>query len=536
MYARVSTTEQVDGTSLTTQTERCRAYIGAQGWALSGEFIDEGVSGAKANRPALERLLDAVRNHDVEAIVVSKLDRLGRSMRHLVGLLGELDDRGVRVVSVAEGFDSQTPAGRLQRNILGSFAEYEREQIRERTTSGLVATARDGFWPGGQPPYGWRLARDGRHTKVELDQDEALVLRMAAEMLVVEGMQWADVARRLNANGHFPRKGGSWNRTSLRWALSGPLAGEWHYAPTAGSRRHPGEGLAVVRGPEIVPSPLRDAIDRILTSAERGQRPEWYPYLLTGRFQSLCGFQYTGAHKTKRGFGYECRRHYRASVYGDEDCQCRRVPVELVEPLVWGGLVEMLSEPGRLDALAEQWLAKTMAPAGVERESLEAVERRIERLEANLTRQVADYLRQGVPGNTVRLATAEVVSEVEQLKAYRAKLATITERRSGASLRSDELLAAARAALDEDDPRRRQRAAELFELRVKLLDWDECPGCYGSGRAHNSGRGARCLVCFGVKGLPVISVTGAVDASVWQPRDGSTQAPVPFSLDLRAAG
>jgi DNA invertase Pin-like site-specific DNA recombinase len=130
VYARVSTAEQVDGTSLMTQIERCRAYVESQGWVLADEFVDEGVSGAKASRPALGQLLRLVRSGGADTIVVAKLDRLGRSMRHLVVLLGELDDRGVRLVSVAEGFDSQTPSGRLQRNILGSFAEFEREQSR----------------------------------------------------------------------------------------------------------------------------------------------------------------------------------------------------------------------------------------------------------------------------------------------------------------------------------------------------------------------------------------------------------------------
>ena len=532
VYARVSTAEQVDGTSLMTQIERCRAYVESQGWVLADEFVDEGVSGAKASRPALGQLLRLVRSGGADTIVVAKLDRLGRSMRHLVVLLGELDDRGVRLVSVAEGFDSQTPSGRLQRNILGSFAEFEREQIRERTTSGLRATVRDGFWPGGPPPYGWRLVRDGRHTKVELNDREALVLKSAAQMLVVDGLRLVDVARRLNADGQLPRHGGRWSRINLRWALSGPLAGEWHYAPTSGSRRHPGEGLGVVYGPEIVPSPLRDALERWLTASERGRRPKWYPYLLSGRFESGCGDQYTGSSTPKQGLGYKCRRQGRAVLHGEPRCECRRVPVQLVEPLVWDGLVEMLSVPGRLEALAEQRLRNTTAHVGVEAESLEAVERRISRLEANLARSVADYMRQGVPGDAVRLATAEVTAEVKQLKTYRDRLIAASSRRGDAG----ELVKAARDALEVASPERRRRVTELFGLQVKLLGWDECPGCHGSGKARGMGCGVRCQVCLGAKGLPVIRVTGEVDPAVWQPQAATGSSPLPFAVDLRQAG
>ena len=126
--------------------ERCESYIASQGWALAGSYIDEGVSGAKARRPALDRLLYDIRTGAVDAVVVAKLDRIGRSMRHLAALLGELDDRGVKLVSVSEAFDSSTPAGRLQRNMLGSFAEFERELIRDRMVAGRDATVRRGKW------------------------------------------------------------------------------------------------------------------------------------------------------------------------------------------------------------------------------------------------------------------------------------------------------------------------------------------------------------------------------------------------------
>jgi len=159
-YCRVSTNEQVLGTSLDTQRERCARRIEMEPeWEPVGEFVDEGESGAKANRPELDRLVALCQAGAVDVVVVAKLDRLGRSMRHLSDLIGRLDDWKVQLVSVAESFDSGTPSGRLQRSMLGSFAEFEREQIIERTSAGLRATARAGNWPGGPPPYGYRLDR-----------------------------------------------------------------------------------------------------------------------------------------------------------------------------------------------------------------------------------------------------------------------------------------------------------------------------------------------------------------------------------------
>ena len=121
---------------------------------MAAEFADEGVSGSIGNRPALDELLTACRGGLIDAVVVHRLDRFGRSLRHLSNTLGELDEIGVQFVSVQEAFDSQGSAGRLQRNILSSVAQFEREQMVERSRSGLRAKVEAGWWPGGPPPFG----------------------------------------------------------------------------------------------------------------------------------------------------------------------------------------------------------------------------------------------------------------------------------------------------------------------------------------------------------------------------------------------
>src|SRR5947209_6853778 len=110
-YVRVSTEEQVDGTSPTVQQECCGRVIDQHGWEVVDAFADEGVSGVLASRPGLDRLLAACRGGRIDIVVVARLDRLGRSLRHLSATLGELDDLGVHVVSVHESFDSLGSAG-----------------------------------------------------------------------------------------------------------------------------------------------------------------------------------------------------------------------------------------------------------------------------------------------------------------------------------------------------------------------------------------------------------------------------------------
>lgn len=133
LYARVSTTDQ----TAENQLIELRRYVAARGWTAV-EYVDEGVSGAKDRRPALDQLVADVRRHRVHGVVCWRLDRLGRNLRHLVLLLDEWQSRGVAFVTLGEGIDTSTPAGRLVAGVLASIAEFERARIQERIMAGLA--------------------------------------------------------------------------------------------------------------------------------------------------------------------------------------------------------------------------------------------------------------------------------------------------------------------------------------------------------------------------------------------------------------
>jgi len=183
----VSTVSQVQGTSLEVQVAECEAYAASRGWVVAGSYVDGGVSGKLEHRPSLDRLMDDCRAGRLDAVIVSKHDRFGRSFRHTVALIGELDDLGVEFVSIAECIDD-SPAGRLQRNMLLSIAEFERERILERTAVGMEATALAGHYPVGVAPYGWKLAKGptGR-TVLVINPAEAAVWERIVDCLVDTG-------------------------------------------------------------------------------------------------------------------------------------------------------------------------------------------------------------------------------------------------------------------------------------------------------------------------------------------------------------
>ena len=136
LYVRVSTLNQEPENQLL----ELRAYAALRGWQVR-EYVDHGVSGAKESRPALETLVRDAKRRRFDVLVVWRLDRLGRNLRHLVLLLDELQATGVDFVTLGEGIDTSTPAGRLQLHILSAMAEFERARIAERVRAG-VARAR----------------------------------------------------------------------------------------------------------------------------------------------------------------------------------------------------------------------------------------------------------------------------------------------------------------------------------------------------------------------------------------------------------
>src|SRR5688572_5770622 len=143
IYARVSTTDQ----TCENQLIELRRYCEARGWTAA-EYVDTGISGAKDRRPALDRLMTDAAQRRIDAIVVWRLDRFGRSLRHLVNAIEELNAAGVTFISIGESIDTGSPTGRMLLGILGTFAQFERERIRERIHAGLARAKRDGKRPG----------------------------------------------------------------------------------------------------------------------------------------------------------------------------------------------------------------------------------------------------------------------------------------------------------------------------------------------------------------------------------------------------
>src|ERR1039458_1913843 len=135
IYARVST---LNGQHPEMQLAELLEFAARRGWEIISEYVDEGVSGSRESRPALNRLMTDANRRRFDAILVWKIDRFGRSLKHLVTALADLDAYGVAFISLRDNLDLSTPTGRLMFAVIGAMAEFELSLTKERVRCGLV--------------------------------------------------------------------------------------------------------------------------------------------------------------------------------------------------------------------------------------------------------------------------------------------------------------------------------------------------------------------------------------------------------------
>ncbi len=181
-YARVSTDDQDTA-----------AQVAALDSAGAGRIFTERASGGRWDRPELHRMLDQIRAGDV--VVVWKLDRLSRSLRDLLHLMDRLEAAGAGFRSLTEAIDTTSAAGRMMMQVIGAFAQFERDMVRERTRAGLAAAAVQGRKGGRRP----KLSREQRDATVQMVETGA---RTAAEAARLFGVSPSTVSRLLAGARH----------------------------------------------------------------------------------------------------------------------------------------------------------------------------------------------------------------------------------------------------------------------------------------------------------------------------------------------
>ena len=348
IYTRVSTESGLDQdfNSLDAQYDAAQAYIRSQahaGWTLvRTRYDDGGFSGGSTDRPALQQLLDDIRAHRVNVIVVYKVDRLTRSLADFAKLVELFDTHGVSFVSVTQQFNTTTSMGRLTLNVLLSFAQFEREVTSERIRDKIGASKRKGLWVGGVVPLGYQ-AKDRKITVVA---DEAKTVRhifrryldLGSLNLLLTDLRRTGVKTKLRPLSNGRTIGGiAFTRGSLATFLRNRFyIGQVRYKGEV----FPGEQSA------ILDRALFDAVQTKLdqqrtnhTKARQQSRS-----LLMGRIFDDRGNRMTPSYAVKNAVRY---RYYisAALIQGQPDkaAKINRVPATEIEKLILGAVRKRLA-------------------------------------------------------------------------------------------------------------------------------------------------------------------------------------------------
>ena len=304
IYTRKSSEEGLDQdfNSLDAQREACEAYVASQRheeWELLPDHYDDGgISGGHLERPALQRLMEAVDAKQVDQIVVYKIDRLTRSLADFAKLVDRLDLAEASFVSVTQSFNTATSMGRLTLNVLLSFAQFEREVTAERIRDKIAASKRKGLWMGGNVPLGYDP--DGR--TLTINEEEALSVRTIYDLYEQHGtmkLVQSEATRlqlrskvRSAADGN-PKGGKIMSRGQLHHILANPIY--------AGRIRHKGQVFDGQHSAII--DPVRwEAVQKQMSGdarKPRGTKQHRDPSPLAGKIMDEAGERLTPSHAQK---------------------------------------------------------------------------------------------------------------------------------------------------------------------------------------------------------------------------------------------
>ncbi|WP_405932090.1 recombinase family protein [Streptomyces sp. NBC_00827] len=489
-YARVSTLDQLDGFGLEDQDKVSNGWLDRHPEVtLYDSYVDEAVSGALESRPEMNRLVADAHQQRFNRILVPKVDRIGRTARAAYQWAWNMADIGIHFISVTEGIDTSTEEGWQQFMRYVTFSEMDWRRIKERTAAGRELKISYGGWPGGSAPYGYRIEKDtkevdGRRKRLSVlvtDAHESMVLAVAAELVVDQGMNLTEACEELNNRKLFTRSGVAWSVGNLRNRLHSETI---HDGYVAYRRTDRGDGrnttLRCDDGTPVHGDQVRIGVPPIL-SVERaaqlmaalkklgfqnGRRGNGV-YPLTGRIHSTCGEVYTGAGRDT-GRWYRCK-----GIVKVPSCREPEFEADDIEGAVWKELARVLDAEGHPRDLAAERMGSLSGDKEKYEKRVAEFTTRIAEQEHLIEVRIPEYLRAGVDPAVLKASVTALETELaefrEQCKFAHQWLAAYSEheRRAcnllGIATNAEERLKT--LTLDE-----LKEVVDMFDLKVVLGD------------------------------------------------------------------
>jgi site-specific DNA recombinase len=451
LYARVSTPNQQQEGTIVSQVRSLRRYIHQQGWSLlpDHEYLDEGISGARLDRPALDRLRDGAQRGEFDAVVVLSPDRLARNYAHQWLLIEEFTKLHTHVIFLQNPF-GDSPQGKLLIQMQGMIAEYERAQILERTRRGRLEKARRGeLIPWAYRCYGYRYLpkRPGFPPQVVTEPEEADVVRRIYRMLVEEHLSCRQITKRLNES-HTPTPSGLtpvWHPATVRRLLTNrAYAGRARYnyrqpvvprsrkldeaqlhALKTGRRYRPETEWVWSDAPAVIAPELFEKaqvqLQRNAALAKKMYQPTSCRYLLRRLVKcgecglSLIGTRQRSVCKKYEYLYYECKGHAPLSCGRQHTCPSRRVRADRLDAVVWHALSQLLQRPTVIPRLHQTWAqAKQQHCSALAAQQTHLLQRR-QRLERQSQRLLDAYQAEIISLSELQSRRLKLTAEIQQI-------------------------------------------------------------------------------------------------------------------------
>lgn len=320
IYVRVSTEEQAkEGFSIRAQEQKLKDYARIKEWAIHKIYIDEGISGKNiTDRPQINQLIKDIKKGLVKNVLIFKIDRLTRNTSDLIYLINLFNEYNCAFNSLCESIDTQTPSGRMFIKIIGIFAEFERENIVERTKLGFERKVKEGYSLCTRTAsYGYTRNIGDKIQKI--NEKEAVIVREVFDMFVHHGKSFLDIAKNLNERNIPTKENSVWIARSIRNMLTNcNYIGKVRYATKDEERNFEVQG----NHEPIISNELYEEAQELISKISKKsytKRPKEENYFSGVLYCAKCGARlvtHNDLYKNKSGekifkSGYRCSNYIR---------------------------------------------------------------------------------------------------------------------------------------------------------------------------------------------------------------------------------
>ncbi|HEX3034729.1 MAG TPA: recombinase family protein [Thermodesulfobacteriota bacterium] len=434
VYCRVSTEEQRERQSIETQIEYAKQYCQREGYIIADFYSDNGVSGTIPfdERGAGNKLLLDAKEGKFKSVLVYKIDRIGRDNPVTLEAVFKLNELGVNIKSMTEISDRTNPQGRFLFNLFANLAEWEKEQIRERTIDGKYRKARSGKFPGGIVPYGYVINKE---KLLEIDENPipgynlspAYIARQIFNWIGNEGISTIETARKLNdlgvpatkSTGHIASVNGKWRHDRIRkMIISTAYIGSYTYGNRK-SRRDNTREKVIIPIPAMIDRELwLKAQETLKRNRKFSDRNSKYEYLLRGLIKcNFCNHGYCGFRKRGGPYYYRCYarlKHYKM-IYGECTGRGKAVRGDWIESVVWNEIKNWVLNPVILEEIISAKLKEYEKEKGSAFKTYSRLKGSIEKKQQERTRILELYRKGVITMEDVQTQLEAVESEEKQL-------------------------------------------------------------------------------------------------------------------------